>query len=107
MSQRGWLRVLERKQGRMWQLRYNVIDTMSAKKKERTRIVGPLADLRTEPACWREVDRQRLNEHINQPQSGHNLRFRHIADFYLSSDAFLKLAPTTQYCYRHIVSDYL
>jgi integrase len=105
--QRGWLRVVERKQGRMWQLRYNSIDTVSGKKKERTRIVGTLADFRTESACWREVDRQRLNEQINQPQSGHNLRFRQIADSYLSSDVFLKLAPTTQYCYRHIINDYL
>jgi Branched-chain amino acid transport system / permease component len=27
--------------------------------------------------------------------------------FFLNSDAFRKLAPTTQYCYRHIVNDYL
>ena len=25
----------------------------------------------------------------------------------MNSDAFRKLAPTTQYCYRHIVNDYL
>lgn len=31
--QRGWLRVVEHKQGRMWQFRYYVIDSMSGKKK--------------------------------------------------------------------------
>lgn len=105
--QRGWLRVVERKQGRMWQLRYNAVDSVSGKKKERATISGSLADFPTESACWREVDRQRLNEQINQPRSDDKLRFRQIADFYLNSDAFRKLAHTTQYCYRHIVKDYL
>lgn len=57
--QRGWLRVVERKQGRMWQLRYNTVDPVNGKKKERATIVGSLADFPTESACWREVDRQR------------------------------------------------
>ena len=105
--QRGWLRVVERKQGRMWQLRYYALDLVSGKKKERSQIIGSLVDYRTESACWREVDRRRLTEQINQPRSYDNLRFRHIADFYLNSDAFRKLAHTTQYCYRHIVNDYL
>jgi integrase len=91
----------------MWQFRYYVIDPMSGKKKERSQIIGSLVDFRTESACWREIDRQRLTEQINQAPSGHNLRFRQIADFYLNSDAFRKLAHTTQYCYRHIVNDYL
>lgn len=105
--QRGWLRVVERKQGRMWQFRYYVIDSMSGNKKERAQIIGTLADFPTESTCWREIDRQRLIEKINQPQTDDKLRFRHIAEFYLNSEAFQKLAPTTQYCYRHIVKDYL
>jgi integrase len=76
-------------------------------KKERSSVIGSLADFSTESACWREIDRRRLVEKINQPQSNDKLRFRHIADFYLASDAFRKLAPTTQYCYRHIIRDYL
>src|SRR5712671_3929035 len=96
--QRGWLRVVERKQGRMWQFRYYVVDSMSGKKKERAKVIGSLADFPTMSACWREIDRQRLIEKINQPQADDKLRFRHIADFYLNGEAFRKLAPTTQYC---------
>ncbi len=105
--QRGWLRVVERKQGRAWQFRYYRIDPVSGKKQERSKIIGTLADFPTETKCWHEIDRQRLVEKINQPQTDDKLRFRHIAEFYLNSDAFQKLASTTQYCYRHIVNDYL
>ena len=105
--QRGWLRVVERKQGRAWQFRYYGIDPVSGKKQERSKIIGTLGDFPTESKCWHEIDRQRLVEKINQPQADDKLRFRHIAEFYLNSDAFQKLASTTQYCYRHIVNDYL
>ena len=105
--QRGWLRIVQRKQGRLWQFRYYAVDSISGKKQERSKIIGTLADFPTESKCWHEIDRQRLVEKINQPQTDDKLRFRHIAEFYLSSEAFNKLAPTTQYCYRHIVNDYL
>src|SRR5258706_9748517 len=105
--QRGWLRVVERKQGRMWQFRYYGIVPVSGKKQERSKIIGTLADFPTESKCWHEIDRQRLIEKINQPQTDDKLRFRHIAEFYLNGDAFHKLALGTQYCYRHIVNDYL
>lgn len=105
--QRGWLRVVDRKQGRMWQLRYNALDPVSGKKKERTKIIGGLSDFPTESACWREVDRQRLAEEINEARSGDKIRFREIVKLYLTSEAFRNLAPTTQYCYRHIINDYL
>ena len=105
--QRGWLRVVERKQGRMWQFRYCAVDSISGKKQERSKIIGTLADFPTESKCWREIDSRRLIERINQPQADDKLRFRHIAEFYLRSEAFSKLAPTTQYCYRHIVNDFL
>jgi hypothetical protein len=42
--QRGWLRVVERKQGRMWQLRYNAVDPVNGKKKERARLGGCVLD---------------------------------------------------------------
>jgi len=91
----------------MWQLRYNAVDPTSGRKKERATIIGSLADFPTESACWREVDRQRLSEQINQPRPTDRLTFHRIAHFYLESDAFRRLAHTTQYCYRHIVDDYL
>src|SRR2546426_669581 len=64
--QRGWLRIVKRKEGRMWQLRYNAIDPATGKKKESAIIVGVLVDFPTESACWREVDRQRLTDKIKQ-----------------------------------------
>jgi hypothetical protein len=90
--QRGWLRVVEHKQGRVWQFRYYVVDPMSGKKKERATTIGSLADFPTESKCWREIDRQRLTEQINQPQICDKLRFRHIAEFYLNSDAAMRIS---------------
>lgn len=91
----------------MWQFRYYGSDPVSGKKQERSKIIGTLADFPTESKCWHEIERQRLIEKINQPQTDDKLCFCHIAEFYLNSDAFCKLAPTTQYCYRHIVNYYL
>jgi integrase len=105
--QRGCLRVIEHKQGRMWQFRYYVIDSRSGNKKERSEVIGSLADFPTESACRREIDRRHLIDKINQPQTDDKLRFRYIAEFYLNSDAFRKLAHTTRYCYKHIIDDYL
>jgi hypothetical protein len=93
--QRGWLRIVGRKQGRMWQLRYNAIDPATGEKKEQTTIVGSLADFPNESSCWREVDRQRLTDKINQPEIQSRLRFRQIADFYLNHRVFGDLAHTT------------
>jgi integrase len=105
--QRGALRIIERKQGRMWQFRYYVIDSGSGKKRERSEVIGSCADFPTESACRREIDRRHLVEKINQPQIDDKLRFRQIADFYLNSEAFGKLAHTTRYCYKHIIDDYI
>src|SRR5713226_1496959 len=105
--QRGWLRIVKRKEGRMWQLRYNAIDPATGKKKESAIIVGVLVDFPTESACWREVDRQRLTDKINQPEIQSRVRFRQIADFYLNHKVFGELAHTTQYLHRHIINDYL
>jgi len=91
----------------MWQLRYNAIDPATGKKKESAIIVGVLVDFPTESACWREVDRQRLTDKINQPEIQSRLRFRQIADFYLNHKVFGELAHTTQYLHRHIINDYL
>ncbi len=52
----------------MWQLRYNKVDPATGNRKEQTTIVGRLTDFPTESACWREIDRQRLIERINQPE---------------------------------------
>ncbi len=65
--QRGWLRVVERKQGRMWLLRYYAVDPVNGKKQERSQIIGSLTDFRTESACWREVDRQKLSKRLTSP----------------------------------------
>ena len=105
--QRGWLRVVHRKQGRMWQLRFNKVDPATGNRKEQTTIVGSLTDFPTESACWREIDRQRLIERINQPEIQTKLRFRQVADFYLNHRVFSELAHTTQYLHSHIINAYL
>src|SRR5882762_515694 len=105
--QRGWLRVVDRKLGRMWQLRYNAIDPATGHNKEQTIIVGSLNDFPTESACWPEVERQRLTDKINQPEIQNKLRFRQVADLYLHHKVFGELAHTTQYLHRHIINDYL
>src|SRR5260370_33569784 len=91
----------------MWQIRYSTIDPATGRKKESTAIVGVLVDFPTESACWREVDRQRLTDRINQPEIQTRVRFRQIADFYLNHKVFGELAHTTQYLHRHIINDYL
>ena len=83
--QRGWLRVVHRKQGRMWQLRFNKVDPATGNRKEQTTIVGSLTGFPTESACWREIDRQRLIERINQ-QAGTRLEVVPVDNEYFGGD---------------------
>jgi integrase len=74
---------------------------------------GYLDDLPTESDAWREVDRQRLTEKINDPTlQGERLTFRRIAEDYLENDllnpAVIKpKADTTRECYEHVIRAYL
>jgi integrase len=91
----------------MWQLRYNAINPATGRKKESTIVVGALVEFPTESSCWREVERQRLTDKINQPEIQSKERFRRLADFYLNHKVFGELAHTTQYLHNHIINDYL
>ena len=102
--QRGWLRKIIRKQGPVWQYRYNV--QIEDQRKERTEILGSVIDFPREADAWKEVDRRGLLTKINEPGDCAKLRFRRIAQFYLDRK-IPRMAPTTQYCYRHIINDYL
>jgi integrase len=93
----------------MWQLRY-MAETLEEEKllrRERSVIVGSLADFPRERDCWREVDRRRLHNVINTPDAETKIRFSQLADLYLNSQAFKELQHTTQYCWRHNINDYL
>jgi hypothetical protein len=45
--QRGWLRIVGRKQGRMWQLRYNAIDRQRGRRRNRRLLSVHLQTSRT------------------------------------------------------------
>src|ERR1039458_4588011 len=111
--QRGCLRQENRKDGKDWKLRYYAVRPEDGSKVERTLFVGYVRDFPTESDAWREVDRQRLTEKINNStlRTG-KLTFRQIAEHYvhndlLNPDAITPKADTTKYCYKHVIFDYL
>ena len=83
--QRGSLRLVSRKGGDVWMLRYR-LDTADGSRKENTLPVGLLRDLPTEKAAWREVDRLGLLVRINSEESGTRIRFDTLAEYYLKAD---------------------
>src|ERR1700722_13907160 len=83
--QRGSLRVVSRKGGDVWMLRYR-LNTADGSRKENTLPIGLLSDLPTEKAAWREVDRLGLLVRINCEGSGISIRFDALAEFYLKAD---------------------
>lgn len=75
--------------------------------------MGYVNDFPTESGAWREVDRQRLTEKINNPtlRAGKQT-FRQIAEHYVDNDllnpeAITPKADTTKYCYKHVIFNYL
>lgn len=106
--QRGWLRVVDRKEGEAWQLRYNAIDPDGVRR-EKTSIIGLLTKFPSRSDAWLEVDRLGLGYRINGARvpEPDKARFRDIAAFYLNHNTFTRLAKTTQYTYRHIINDIL
>lgn len=106
--QRGWLRVVDRKEGKAWQLRYNAVDADGVRR-EKTTILGLLTKLPSKSAAWLEADRRGLGYQINGTRTpeADKMRFRDAAAFYLNHNSFTRLASTTQYTYKHIVNDIL
>ena len=112
-SQRGCLRQDDRKDGKVWKLRYYTARAKDGGRVERTLFVGYVRDFPTESDAWREVDRQRLTEKINNPtlRAG-KLTFRQIAEHFidndlLNSDVIKPKAQTTKDCYKHVIRAYL
>lgn len=111
--QRGCLRQENRKQGKVWKLRHYTIRPEDGRRVERTLFVGYVRDFPTESEAWREVDRQRLTEKINQAtlRAG-KLTFRQVASHYIDNDllnvdAIRPKAETTKQCYKHVIQNYL
>src|ERR1039458_7407794 len=105
--QRGCLRQENRKDGKVWKLRYYTARAKDGERVERTLFVGYVNDYPTESDAWREVDRQRLTQKINNESlRAGKLTFRQIAEHYidndlLNPDAITPKADTTKYCYKH------
>jgi hypothetical protein len=106
--QRGRLRQENRRDGKVWKLRYYTVRSEDGSRVQRTRFVGYVKDFLTESDAWREVDRQRLTEKINNStlRTG-KLTFRQIAEHYidndlLNPDVIKPKAQTTKDCYKHV-----
>ena len=108
--QRGSLRLVSRKGGDVWMLRYR-LNTADGSRKENTLPVGLLRDLPTEKAAWREVDRLGLLVRINSEESGTRIRFDTLAEYYLKADfgddAVRPKSVNTIPIVEHYVRDYL
>jgi integrase len=108
--QRGSLRIVSRKGGDVWMLRYR-LNTADGKRKENTLPVGLLRDFPTEKAAWREVDRLGLLIRINSEESATRTRFNTLAEYYLKADfgddAVRPKSVNTIPIVEHYVRDYL
>jgi integrase len=108
--QRGSLRLVSRKGGDVWMLRYR-LNTADGSRKENTLPVGLLKDLPTEKTAWREVDRLGLLVRINSEEFGTRIRFDTLAEYYLKADfgddAARPKSVNTIPIVEHYVRDYL
>ena len=108
--QRGSLRIVSRKGGDVWMLRYR-LNTADGQRKENTLPVGLVRDFPTEKAAWREVDRLGLLIRINSEESVTRIRFNTLAEYYLKADfgedAVRPKSVNTIPIVEHYVRDYL
>lgn len=108
--QRGSLRLVSRKGGDVWMLRYR-LNTADGNRKENTLPIGLLSDFPTEKTAWREVDRLGLLVRINSEESGTRIRFDALAEYYLKADfgedAARPKSANTIPIVEHYVRDYL
>ena len=83
--QRGSLVKLHRKAGDIWVLRYREIRS-DGKRVQNDLPVGPVRDFPKEKDAWREVDRLGLLLRINAQHLDNRIRFRALAEHYLTHD---------------------
>jgi hypothetical protein len=84
--QRGSLRVESRKNGDTWVFRYFTTRQMDGRRVEHTLAVGLVRDFPGESAAWGEVERQHLNQQINQPGFQGRLTFADLAHHYMQNE---------------------
>lgn len=108
--QRGSLRLVSRKGGDVWMLRYR-LNAANGSRKEHTLPIGLLSDLPTEKTAWREVDRLGLLIRINSEEFSTRIRFNTLAEYYLKADfgedAVRPKSVNTIPIVEHYVRDYL
>lgn len=104
--QRGCLRIEDRKSGLTWVLRYYVTRQTDCKRVEHKLPIGLVRDFKTESAAWAEVEKQRLSEQINEPNSRGRITFSDLALHYIKSE-LPERASSTAYLHRHIIHDFL
>ena len=109
--QRGAIRIVSRKGGDVWMLRYRV-DTADGTRREKVLPVGLVRDFPNEKSVWREIDRQGLLVRINSEETRiGRIRFDTLAEYYLKADfgedAIRPKSVNTIPVVNHYVRDYL
>ena len=108
--QRGSLKVVRRKEGEIWVLRYRVTNA-EGKRVEHGAPVGLVREFPKDRDAWREVDRLGLGVRINDTPAPGRVLFKFIAEHYLKADfgadAVRPKSANTIPIVEHYVRDYL
>jgi integrase len=83
--QRGSLKVVRRKEGQIWVLRYRVTSA-EGKRVEHAATVGLVRQFPKDRDAWREVDRLGLGARINDAPALGRVSFHFLAEHYLKAD---------------------
>ena len=101
---RGWLKVEERKSGKMWVLRFKTTRKTDGKRVEHKVPVGLVREFSSKASAWKEVQRQHLN--VNTPDFRGAVKFSDLAEHYIQnelgdqSDAAVRKSDTTIGAYK-------
>jgi integrase len=108
--QRGSLKVLSRKEGETWVLRYRVTSA-EGKRVEHIAPIGLVREFPKDRDAWREVDRLGLGVRINDTPGPGRASFKFLAEHYLKADfgvdAVRPKSANTIPIVEHYVRDYL
>jgi hypothetical protein len=104
---RGWLKVEERKSGKMWVLRFKTTRKTDGKRVEHKVPVEPVREFPSESSAWMEVQRQHLN--VNTRDFRGAVKFSDLAEHYIlhelgdQSDAVDPKSHTTILRYKRLL----
>jgi integrase len=108
--QRGSLKVVRRKEGEIWVLRYRVTNA-EGKRVEHVAPIGLVRELPKDRDAWREVDRLGLGVRINDTPAPGRVLFKFLGEHYLKADfgadAVRPKSANTIPIVEHYVRDYL